>query len=823
MATRAPRGTARPNGGTGGRNRAAGGSGRARSPAAASRGARTGSGRTSAGRAGTGRGGTRTRSGARRGGTPYYRRRRPAAARRTPAGGMRASGNPFVILIGWMIGGIAAVWLELADGVGYLARRFGDSARELDPAHRRDGAGLAALAGAIIAAGTAWWRLGTPVGRGLTELIRGTLGVGSWTLPVLLALLAWRLLRHPDKNAHTGRMVVGWTAFLVGALGIVHIALGSPGLSAGKAAMQSSGGLVGFAISAPLQALLTTWAAIPLLALLAAFGVLVITGTPLHRIPERFAEVMFLVRRGAGGMTEELVDGAEITAGERAAPRLGRRKTSGAIEAGEHDRPYDSPLLGGLVPRKPADQPGRAFRPGTTGQGADASQAGTPAEPAAQAGVPASRSADDEVIAEALAFGGAHGYPAHGYGHDVGFGVARSGVGAGAAAAGATATSAEASWRRSWFGGDDAAGEAAGRGAGGTGRDPAAAGRPGEQLTLTSSSSSSYTLPPSALLKPGTAPKARTRANDLMVEALTMVLDQFEVDAQVTGFTRGPTVTRYAIELGPAVKVERVTALSKNIAYAVKSADVRILSPIPGKSAIGIEIPNSDREIVSLGDVLRSPVAESDHHPMVVGLGKDVEGRTVVANIAKMPHMLIAGATGAGKALALDTPIPTSRGWTTMGEIQVGDEVFDEGGQTCTVIAATAVMHGRPCYEVEFSDGTVIVADAEHLWRTDTVERRWQRSRDARLRGVPYWPIADVDLVCKRAAEVLGGPDRLVTTAEVLADVGTQFRNVLYALAGRLPHEGRNARQTYVRNGRTVGFWVQTYSRHLIYKSLAER
>ncbi len=164
-----------------------------------------------------------------------------------------------------------------------------------------------------------------------------------------------------------------------------------------------------------------------------------------------------------------------------------------------------------------------------------------------------------------------------------------------------------------------------------------------------------YRLPPLEILEVSEANGHNRRALEQAGYELQQTLTQHGVDARLTRIVPGPTVTRYEVELAPGVKVSRVTGLATDIAYAMASADVRILAPIPGRSAIGIEVPNSHRDLVTLGEILGSDVAGHTVNPLAVGLGKDVSGRSRMLHLDELPHVLIAGATGAGKSSCINS------------------------------------------------------------------------------------------------------------------------------------------------------------------------
>ncbi len=518
-------------------------------------------------------------------------------AKARPARPARSGPGPLARGVGAVGRGLRGIWLGLATLLGSGARRIGHGARDLDGVHRRDGLGLLLVALAIIVAAAVWFGVDGWFTAGLGIVSAYFLGVLDVAVPVLLAFVAWRTLRHPEDTAVNGRMLIGGIALVFSIAGIWHLGHGAPTPSQGFEALASGAGIIGWLVSAPISAALGPVVTGILLSLLGIFGLLVMTGTPLASIPRSLSRMVGIV----GGKVERTVDVDGMPL--------------------EGDEPFISPLARSDGTRDHGDEADEDH--GVDGYDEASDAGGTDA----QTRSPSSGSGSDEWVD--------HGEHL---------------VDPAAATMAGSASHAL----------DDTAALPV---------VVAAVDGPVEQLPLTAHSE--YDLPRPELLKAGPAAKARTKANDAVVASLTQVLAEFNIDAVVTGFTRGPTVTRYEIELGPSVKVERITALGKNIAYAVASPEVRILSPIPGKSAIGVEIPNSDREVVSLGDVLRSPVATNEHHPLTVGLGKDVEGEFVVANLAKMPHVLVAGATGAGKSSCINTLITSVLMRSTPDEVRM--------------------------------------------------------------------------------------------------------------------------------------------------------
>lgn len=437
----------------------------------------------------------------------------------------------------------SSIWRFFAKTLGSSVRFIARGARDLDPAHQRDGVAFLILIMALIATAGTWFNADNIVGRNVYAVIYGGFGRLGILTPLLLIYFAVRLFRVPEDSRATGRIIIGTFTLLLSTTGLAHLINGSVGT--GATAMREGGGWLGYAVSTPLVGLMTSVLVYPILVMVLIFAVLVITATPVSQLFSRFTDTSKWLWNKRPERKVRVETEFEIT----------------------DTPPFESPIVAAWNEHSEDD---------------------------------GDEDLDEETFDEEFTVE----LPVN-----------------------TVPLKAEST----------------------------TSNRRPEQLLLTADSN--YELPAPDILRAGPASKVKSKANETVVAALTEVFLQFEIDAQVTGFMRGPTVTRYEVELGNAVKVERITALAKNILYAVASSDVRILSPIPGKSAVGIEIPNADREIVALGDVLRSSVAGQDLHPMLVALGKDVEGNFVCANLAKMPHLLVAGATGAGKSSMINAMI----------------------------------------------------------------------------------------------------------------------------------------------------------------------
>lgn len=541
----------------------------------------------------------------------------PRATSRTTGKGQTGKGTTRKLPLARVVpvdkpGLLSVAWLGLAHVVGGAARVLGKETLAKD--ERRDGVPFFVFVLAVVGAVVEWFNPADPVAIALDAYTFGGLfGRVAFALPVMMLVFAVWLFRHPSSVHDNGRIGVGLAVLLTTVSALCHIFGGQPQPADGMEVLARAGGIAGWVLAAPLIAVGTAWLATPLVSLLLLLSLFILAKTPPNRVGARLRELYSYLfgaqledaetraTKKTGSVSFGDLDDLGIDSDDAALPWWRRNKTQR-----EDDPAFDSPVL--TLDKKGRDHATEVIdhtRHDDNEFGVELLEELVNAENAVKRFTgevaPVTGITDDggPLIADLLP----------------GFSDKTSAKG-----------------RLGDF--DDSA-------------VALRAARP----------TAPYRLPAAATLQPGTPPKSRSEANDVIVASITEVLTQFQVDARVTGFSRGPTVTRYEIELGPGVKVERVTALTKNLSYAVASNEVRILSPIPGKSAIGVEIPNADREIVSLGDVLRSKASTSSQHPMTIGLGKDVEGGFVVANLAKMPHLLVAGSTGSGKSSFVNSMI----------------------------------------------------------------------------------------------------------------------------------------------------------------------
>nr|WP_315304267.1 DNA translocase FtsK [Schaalia odontolytica] len=497
---------------------------------------------------------------------------------------------------------------------GFLARVFSALGRAgvgavrawkaTDSQVKRDAAAFVAVAAAIVIALREWFQISGEAGDAIHHASAGLFGIFSVVLPLVLIALAVELVSARSGRSALPHHVAGGIGITAALTGLVHISRGNPAMGS-EPGIEAAGGLLGWFVARPLALLLSGWGAGALMILLLAYSILLATRTAVAEVPARLRDL------------------AAHLSGERPEGEAGTADQAGGDPAKEARRRARKDLAAGddaFLDEYDGDE---SFRKATDTESVGETrllESGAIAAPApAPTPAPRPRATTPDAPTEMLT-------------------QMRPAVAPAPVQVPAHVPEPEPEP-------EDAP------------APPPITDEPEGAFQPNLDDSISYTLPSEDLLVSGPPHMTRSSVNDQVVAALGQVFADFNVDARVTGFSRGPTVTRYEVVLGAGVKVDKLTNLSKNIAYAVASADVRILAPIPGKSAIGIEIPNADRENVALGDVLRSAAARRNQHPLVVGVGKDVEGGYVVTNLAKTPHMLVAGQTGSGKSSFVNSMI----------------------------------------------------------------------------------------------------------------------------------------------------------------------
>ena len=477
-----------------------------------------------------------------------------------------------------------------------------------DPQVKRDAAAFIALAAAIVIALREWFQISGEAGDAIHYASAGLVGIFSVVLPLLLVALACELVSARSGRSALPHHVAGGVGITMALTGLVHISRGNPSMGS-EPGIDTAGGVIGWFIARPLILLVSSWGAGALLVLLLAYSILLATRTAVADVPARLRDLAAHL----SGTSEKDSDGAPS---DRDTAKKARRKSRKNLAAGDDDflDEYDGDESFRQAAEKESVERTQLLESGAV----PVAKSFVPAKPRPR---PSTPDAPTEMITKMRPVVAPHQVPAH-------------------------APEPEPT-------------------------PPPITDEPDGAFQPNLDDSISYTLPSQDLLVSGPPHMTRSAVNDQVVAALAQVFEDFNVDARVTGFSRGPTVTRYEVVLGAGVKVDKLTNLSKNIAYAVASADVRILAPIPGKSAIGIEIPNADRENVALGDVLRSAAARRNQHPLVVGVGKDVEGGYVVTNLAKTPHMLVAGQTGSGKSSFVNSMITSIMMRATPEEVRM--------------------------------------------------------------------------------------------------------------------------------------------------------